>query len=152
MGQDPAKRVTYIMKSILIAIISATFLWVATGFCQGQDKPPGSIKMLPGYTHQQLRGIDTQVGKFTCKDGPTIEYDIGELAGNYAEAQKDEATWFKKQVVNGQTVHLAFNKNKELTVTFTNGPANFFATIKSEEDMADVLLMVFTYTPPKSSR
>lgn len=141
------------MNSAYVTLVPATFLLCgAIGFAQGPDKPPGSIKLLPGYTHQRLRGIDTQVGKISRKDGLTIQYDIGVLAGNYAEKQKEEAAWFKEQVINGQAVQVAFMKDKQLTVTFTNGPANFFVTIKSEEDMADVLLMLSTYTPDKKAK
>ncbi len=139
------------MKSPIVTLIPVTFLFygVGIGFAQGQDKPPGSIKLLPGYSHQALRGIDTRVGKISRKDGLTIQYDIGTLAGNYAEARKDEAVWFKVQVLNGQTVHVAFTNDKTLYVTFTNGPANFYATVKTEEDLADVLLMLSTYTPSR---
>ena len=141
------------MNSVLVSLIPATILLCGTiGFAQGADAPPGSIKLLPGYTHHRLRGIDTQVGKISRKDGLSIEYDIGESAGDYAESQKADAAWFKQQVINGQAVQVAFKKDKQLIVTFTNGPANFFATIKSEEDMADVLLMLSTYTPDKKSK
>jgi hypothetical protein len=139
------------MKSTLALLIPMTLVLCGpnVGFAQRTAEPPGSIKLLPRYTHQPLRGIDTLVGKISREDGLTIQYDIGTLAGNYAMAQKDEAVWFKEHVINGQTVQMAFSKSKELTVTFTNGPANFFATVKSEEDLADVLLMLATYSPSR---
>ena len=133
--------------SYVLLIPASMLLCGVLGSAQGADDPPGSIKLLTGYTHQRLRGIDTQVGKISRKDGLTIQYDIGELAGNYAAQRKSDAAWFKEQVIDGRTVQVALSKDRQLTVTFTKGPANFVATLKSDEDLAEVLLMLCTYSP-----
>src|SRR6188768_1256004 len=109
---------------------------------------PGGMKLLTGYKHQKLRGIDTLVGKISKEGGLSIQYDIGRLAGNYAKSQaKEEPLWHKEQVIGGRPVQLTFAKNKTLYVTLPEANANFYATAKSEEDIADILLMVLSYAP-----
>jgi hypothetical protein len=107
---------------------------------------PGGIKLLPGYQHQKLQGIDTRVGKIWKEGGFTVEYDIGKLAGNAVKGQeKSTLLWRKDQVVDGREVEVALTKDRVLYVTFPQGSANFFGKVKSDEDMADMLLMVLTY-------
>jgi hypothetical protein len=114
---------------------------------------PGDIKLLPGYKHAKLQGIDTRVGK-TWKDGGlTIQYDIGRLAGNHVKAQeKDKGLWYKEQVLAGHPVQLALTKDRTLYVTFPEATANFYGRARSDEEMADMLLMVLTYMPPAKSK
>ena len=117
------------------------------------DSPPGAIKLLPDYTHQTQQGIDTRMGKIFKKGGLTIQYDIGFFAGNYAGSQqKNQRRWYKEQIINGQTVQLVRTKDRTLCVTFVEHSANFYAKVKTEEDIADVLLMVLTYTPTEKAR
>jgi hypothetical protein len=115
--------------------------------------PPGGIKLLPGYQHQKLQGIDTRVGKISKEGGLAIEYDIGRLAGNYAKGQdKAGLLWFKEQVVGGRSVQLAFTKDRTLIVTFPETHANFSGKTKSDEDLADMLLMVLSYAPEAKAK
>ncbi|HET8645888.1 MAG TPA: hypothetical protein VFO85_10385, partial [Vicinamibacteria bacterium] len=58
----------------------------------------------------------------------------------------------KEQTVGGQPLQLLLIKDRTLYVTFPEaktgvlgGPANFKASVKSDEDLADVLLMVLTF-------
>ena len=133
-----------------VALIAAVgMLGVASALAEDPvGTAPGGMKLLTGYRHQSLQGIDTRVGKIWKKDGLTIHYDIGLLAGNYAKSQAKEApVWHKEQVLGGRSVHLTFAKNKTLFVTLQEENANFYAAVKSEEDTADVLLMVLSYSP-----
>jgi hypothetical protein len=57
------------------------------GAQQAADSPPGDIKLLPGYKHEQGQGMDARVGKIWKGGGFVIQYDIGKLAGNQAESQ-----------------------------------------------------------------
>jgi hypothetical protein len=116
------------------------------------DAAPGGMKLLSGYKHQKLRGIDTLVGKISKEGGLSIQYDIGRLAGNYAQSQaKEETLWHREQVIGGRPVQLTFAKNKTLYVTLPEANANFYALAKSEEDIADILLMVLSYSPPEKT-
>jgi hypothetical protein len=110
------------------------------------------MTLLPGYQHERLQGIDTSVGRIWKKDGLEIHYDIGRLAGNYAQSRekdKDKLEWFKEQAVGGRNVQIALTKDRVLTITVA-GFANFYGTVKSEGDLADMLLMVLTYDEPKA--
>jgi hypothetical protein len=109
---------------------------------------PGSIKLLPGYTHQKGRGVDSAVGTIHKNGGLDIEYDIG--AGHYTECGAlcgwtNGEIWRKEQRIDGQKVVLVFTKQQRLVITFFESNANFYATIRNEEDMADMLLMVLTF-------
>lgn len=127
-------------------------LCAALSFAQTPEGFPGNIQILPGYQHQRLRGIDSVVGRISRKDGLTIQYDVGSAAGNYAEKAKEDCKWFKEQTLSGNPVQIALKKNNELVVTFPDSSANFVSSIRNEEDITDVLLMVLTYKPAKKQK
>lgn len=135
------------------ALVAVGIFAMASVFAdEPADSAPGGIKLLSGYKHQVLQGIDTRVGKVWKEGGLSIQYDIGKLAGNYAKAQgKDEPLWHKEQVIGGRTVHLTLAKDKKFYVTLPQGNANFWGQVKTEEDIADILLMVLTYAPDEKT-
>jgi hypothetical protein len=47
----------------------------------GQTPLPGGfkIRLLPGYTHEPLKGFDSIVGKIGKRDGLEIRYEIGPI-------------------------------------------------------------------------
>jgi hypothetical protein len=108
---------------------------------------PGGIRLLDGYTHTRLQGIDTGVGKISKPGGMTIEYDNGVLAGLYARQcwSKTACLWFKRQMIGGREVWLGLTKEGQIIATFPKEYANFFAQTKSSEDIADFLIMILTY-------
>ena len=140
--------------------LSVLLLFVATFSALGQtSKPavpesyvPGDIRLLEGYKHIRRQGIDTTVGDISKAGGMTIRYDIGRLAGAYADRcmGRENCVWFKRQVVNGSELWLGLTKEGEILATFRGDDANFFAQTKSTEDIVDFLTMVLTYrSPPK---
>lgn len=136
------------LKSIRLSVVAIALLATSVSTAQ-KEVTPGLIKLLLGYRHERLQGIDSLVGKIWKDRGVDIRYDIGELAGNYAECKSCEWTkgevWRKKQIVNGQQVILVFTSSKRFLVVFPQSKANFYATISKEEDMADMLLMLLTF-------
>src|SRR5262245_14582093 len=94
-------------------------LWLSMGcLCQGTTQaqsaePPGGMLLLPGYEHERQRGIDTLVGRIWKKDGLVIHYDIGRLAGNYAQSRgKDNPAWSKEQTVGGRKVQVCLTRDR----------------------------------------
>jgi hypothetical protein len=110
---------------------------------------PGGIDLLPGFTHQPLRGIDTRVGRILQEGGLTITYDIGNLAGNYATSHVRNPLWTREQLHGTGSVYTTLDANRSLYVTFVQGEsfANFYGTVRGDEDIADFLAMVLDFSP-----
>lgn len=138
------------MRFRLFAMLFATAALALASIAHAGTPFPGTIELLPGYQHKALQGIDSRVGEITSKAGVKIQYDIGRLAGNYAAAQKD-CKWQRTQKVHGLKVELAYTNNEKLFVTFPQSSANFYADIRSPEELADVLLITLSYIPRKGS-
>lgn len=138
----------------IVALVVGS-LSVALRAASGDDPPPGSIKLLDGFKHQRMQGIDTRVGKIWKDGGITIQYDIGRLAGNYAEQQRkyqaDQLLWDRQQTWHGQPVELAMTKDRQLYVSFPERQANFYGQVQKEQDLVDALLMVLTYLPAEKA-
>jgi hypothetical protein len=131
---------TWCIASVLLAAVGAT---------AQEAPPPGSIELLPGFHHHLKQGIDSATGTIGRKGGLQIEYDIGEQAGDYTQCAwcgwtKGEV-WRKKQVISGQEVICVFTNHRRLVVSFPEVHANFYATIRTNAELAEMLLMVFTF-------
>ena len=111
------------------------------------DPPPGNIRLINGYTHVKKRGIDTSVGEIRKPGGMTIRYDIGVLAGRMAgyDCGNGQCLWYKRQQINGKDIWIGLTKDGTMVATFPEIYVNFYAQIRSQEDIADFLLMIFTY-------
>lgn len=144
----------------IVLLVSVVLLFVSCSFAQTKTlvlpRPtptatvpaPGNIKLIPGYIHTRMQGIDTAVGKISKENGINISYDIGRLAGNYAmgaySRDKQNVLWFKVQEVNGQKVMITYLKDGSIYATF-NDFANFISGAKTNEELADFLIMIMTY-------
>ena len=139
-----------ILSFAIVALVIGS-LSVVLRAASGDDPPPGSIKLLDGFKHQKMQGIDTRVGKIWKDGGITIQYDIGRLAGDYAKQQReyaaDQLLWAKQQTWRGQPVELSMMKDRQLFVSFPERHANFYGKMPKEEDLVDALLIVLTYVP-----
>lgn len=104
--------------------------------------------------HTREQGIDTRVGKISKPKGMTIGYDIGPLAGNYADGTRKDGkcAWFKKQKVNQQECQICLEKNGYIYATFPADYASFMGQTKSPEDVADFLIMILTYGTKETVR
>jgi hypothetical protein len=58
-------------------------------------------------------------------------------------------TWRKKQLINGQQAVFVFTKSRRLVVSFPESHANFYATVRNESELADMLLMLATFERSK---
>lgn len=116
--------------------------------------PPGQIKLLDGYKHQSLTGMDSLIGIINKQGGVDITYDIGKATGNFASRiDKEKQVWSLSQVVNGRQVLIVKKKDGRVVISFdarkndkdSEYPANFSAKISSEEELAIMLAMCLTY-------
>jgi hypothetical protein len=113
-----------------------------------------SIRLLPDYTIQHRWGDDTYVGSISRPNGLDIRIDIGTLAGFWADpTNTDKHIWVFRQIVRGHTVFIGLRpfgetkSEKLLCVTFPDGVVNFFAVVRSDLEIAEMLSMVLTYEP-----
>jgi hypothetical protein len=132
------------------SIMAMVFLLSAVVCAYGADEPPGGIKLLDRYMHQKLPGTDSFPGRIWRENGLEIKYDIGGMAGNYAsQVDPSQQKWRKQQTINGREVIIVLKNDDHMIVTFAKigdlAPANFFALIRSQDDIADMLLTVLTY-------
>jgi hypothetical protein len=139
---------------VKIGIPAILFLLVATWStmtAQNPERPKGDIRvspigLLPGYKVQLVSGIDTGGGTIWKDGGPKIEFNCCGHFGVEADGiDKREVVWRKEQVLNGQPVICVYTKSKRLIVSIPRQNVNFEGTIRSQEDLADMLLMVLTY-------
>jgi|GEM_PF-2045998 len=111
--------------------------------------PPGNMSLLPGYEHQRLRGIDSDVGQISKKDGLVIRYDIGGMAGNSAMSVSRETraplVWSKVINVGGEDLRIVYFNDGKIIATFERQLANFFAHTGKVEAVPEFLMMVMTY-------
>ncbi|MEQ8786982.1 MAG: hypothetical protein RIC55_11810 [Pirellulaceae bacterium] len=133
---------------------------VAASSALAADGPPGAMRLLEGYEHQPLQGIDSIVGRISKEGGLQITYEIGsvpkpggfQLGGQFSDrpknVPKEELRWYREQTVNGQPVHLAHRKDDVLLVSFPRQGMNFSTTVRTADDMAAALLMILTYPAP----
>lgn len=134
-----------------------------------QDSPPGDLVLLEGYRHERRQGADTLVGRITKEHGPTFRYDIGQLAGpRVRNVPQDDLVWQRRQRISGREVLVAQSLHGDAIVSILRPdqqgdardltleeraaaslryPANFYGRVESEEQLADLLLMVLTYAP-----
>lgn len=121
---------------------------------------PGNLKLLEGYKHIKLQGIDSIVGKIQHKDGFEIFYEKGRVAkpgaprlgGDFHnsavgmnEFRKKEIEWFVQQKIGDQRVDLALLKDGLLAASFPDSGINFTAKTTTKAQIGDVLVMIMTY-------
>jgi len=156
------------MKEVVVLVMVFLLAAPVAAF----DEPYGGVRLLDGYRFKRSSSVDTINGLIYKDGGLSIEFESGVSEG-YAVDPKNKGTyiWYREQVVNGHRVMLALTKpgvgtvwkpekargskpGNILMVTFPGrfGPhnaANFHAEVLSEEEVADMLLMVLTFDPTK---
>jgi len=146
------------MRKHVCFCLSAFSLCLLVAFpAMAADTPPGGMKLLPGYTHRPLQGIDSVVGEIVKEGGLKISYEIGHVSkpgepmvgGGFRDRPKllpkAKVRWYREQTINSQPVHVAFSKDRMLLVSFPEKGMNFGAKIGSSEQFADAMLMIVTY-------
>lgn len=127
----------------------------------GQTQLPHGfeIRLLPGYVHQPLQGIDSLVGKISKNGGLEIEYEMGPVPEKGApitggsffnqalKVPEERRLWMKEQMVDGQNFSLAYSKDRRLLISTSSATQgiNFSARAESADEITDVLLMVLTF-------
>jgi hypothetical protein len=149
-------------------VLVVFILGLTTSAVSGQTPLPGrfEIRLLPGYTHEPLKGIDSIVGKIVKQDGLEILYEMGPIPKKGAPVEggsfvnqalqlpEGKRLWLKEQTVGGRKFHVAYGQDQRLRVSTTSATqgVNFTAEAKTPADLADVLLMVLTFAEQEPKR
>lgn len=110
------------------------------------------MKLPPEYAIKETTGIDAIEGTISKKNGIKIFYDIGKSPRNIASRQKQKFQWCKSHIANGWLVQIALDRTNRLFITFPDFGANFQATIAGNSDLAEVMLIVLTYSPSRPKK
>lgn len=119
-----------------------------------ESDPPKGIALLPGYTHKSAPDFEGNLaGEISSPDGVRIKYEMGLNQGMAVDIDQRAAyTWYREQKTNGRVTRYALNKSNVLIISIplddtpgTLNVANFYGTIKKQDDIADMLLMVLPF-------
>lgn len=138
-----------------------------------ESPPPFEVTLLAGYHHCTEQGIDSAVGLISKTGGLHISYDIIDMDVEY-KSKCDWCEWSEglvwrraqtvnghkaiffltqnnepkqvKQIIEGKVVFVSEeNITKRLIAIFPDAHTSFSAPIQSEDQIADMLLMVSTF-------
>jgi|SRR5215475_14792342 len=141
---------TRLCASLLLLLIAALTQVHAQELDRSNSAiPPRSpIVLLPKYKLEISKGVDTTGMAIWREGGFSIRY----VQGMYIESDtdiirrtKDEILWTQEQLVNKQKLVLTCTKSHGLFASFPALHASFSAKIHSQQDIADMLLMVVTF-------
>lgn len=123
-----------------------------------REMESGTVQVPEGWTQKRTGTKDSERGQITrAKGGLIVNYDIGSMAGAHMSNQrKSECIWYKEQVIHGHLARIGLvetNAGRELVVRLFDTaqrfsvkyPANFWATVQGDEDVADTLLIALSY-------
>ncbi len=142
------------MKTLLAFLfaLAVAFPAVAATYDVGY----GTITASEDFVFKHTGTADSFMGTLTRKsDGFTITFDVGKMAGTHMhDGKKAECTFFRKHsigafpattgietVPDGQRIVTTVDYNPKTQ----RDPANFWAVIRKDSDLADFLLIVTTY-------
>jgi hypothetical protein len=138
------KRVCYL---ILLLLLSSQA-------CGQKSTPPVQNRpsktpfaMLPDYKVEVYQRIEGgYAGKVWKRGGITMWYGQGVDSGVDTDSVKtQDILWKQEQVINKRKVQCLYTKTHELVVSFPLLAANFRAKARTQQELADMLLMVATF-------
>ena len=119
----------------------------------------GTFESPAGFTFQHTGTIDSFRGTLSRKsDGFTISFDIGYMAGlHMSESHRAKCVFYRTHKINGNLASTGIERVGDTqTITTTiydqlannkQAPANFWAAVKRDSDVAEFLLIVSSYKP-----
>ena len=160
MGLTPRSCVAVAISCIALSIsfASASLIAPAQADTMSSTKGPSFVRLLPGY-HYRNDGFDSYAGQIWKDNGLTLNFDVpihsdsvggggASVSAEINNLKKEDLLWLKEQMVNGLLVRIALTKKRRILVVYPKTDAGFYGTVKTDQDVVDVLLMVLTYQRP----
>ena len=142
------------VRGIITLVICTIARLAVADIC---DARYGTFETPAGFSFQHTGTIDSFRGKVTREgDGFTISFDIGGMAGIHMhESRRRDCTFYREHYINGIPAYTCIkrvDKGQEIATTICDlkrvkDPANFWAEITNDSDIAEFLLIVSTYKP-----
>lgn len=106
---------------------------------------PGRIQLLPGYKMRTCGGMEFLYGRIWKQDGVSINFY--ERWVDYSESLE---LWRQDQIVDGDHMLCSFKKDQTMEIRFRG--TQFDATVRNQQELAEMFLTVLSYEPPASPR
>jgi len=126
----------------------------APGGARQVQSPPSGITLPPGYMHEGTGTADSREGRIWKDQGLEIHYSTGTGSGHRVDREVLNEVWSKHNTVGPNIVQIAMTKDRVLLATITPvdesrrfSRINFWSSVHSDEDIAEMLLMVMAYKP-----
>jgi hypothetical protein len=145
------------LRALLIALLLCQ---AAPAVAQRIEMHPGTVVLPQGYAHRPQQGRDSWPGSFVRADGGfTVHYDIGAMAGTHmGPHRRAECAWYVEHEVAGRpawTGVIEHDGRRRIVTTIMDDPqgymtpANFFAEVSGDRDVAEFMLIVASYVPKR---
>jgi hypothetical protein len=142
------------MKSRVLCTALFVLLYSLCASAQG----PLGMALLPGYKHQVVpQPRDSRNGRIWKESGLEITYSYSGMAGGWSDLTP---LWSKELTADkGTRIQVQLSRDRRLIVRFLRAPdsqarlgsgdlpAYFSAQVETEEDIAEMLMMVLTFKP-----
>ena len=148
------------MKRISALIFVVLCVFLPQAYAEIVELNVGTIDVPHGYTNKRTGTKDSERGELSNPiRNLIIYYDIGAMAGTHMNSQRTpECLWYQEYSINNRKIFSGIRNRegkRQLIITITqepiNGafwfPANFWADINKDEDIAEVLLTALSYLP-----
>lgn len=128
------------------------------------DLKAGTIQLSAGFSERMTGTKDSRRGEVFRNDPAfVVTYDIGYMAGlHMSPREKDACLWFKESLTDGQKCYMGMKQkgsDKILTISIVPSdnaglagnpwtyPANFWAIVKTDEDVEIMTQIALSYLP-----
>ncbi|MES2825617.1 MAG: hypothetical protein V4732_18595 [Pseudomonadota bacterium] len=143
---------------LVLSIIFFITALASPAFAKTIDLSYGTIEIPDDFVFTQTGTTDSFMGTLVRKsDNFVITFDIGIMAGTHMhESKKGACTFFRHHTIGAfpaiTGIETIAGKRKIVTTTDYDPktqrvPANFWAIIKKDSDIADFLIIVASYKP-----
>jgi hypothetical protein len=149
------------MKTLIIALMAISL--ARTALAETHDVGSGTFEASEDFVFKRTGTKDSFMGILTRKsDGFTITFDVGFMAGvHMSDSKKAKCTFYRRHSIGGIPAstgieHVADGARITTSLDYDSkiqrAPANFWADIRKDSDIAEFMVIVTTYKPKSNNQ
>ncbi len=149
------------MKTLIIVLMAVSL--ARTALAETYDVGSGTFEASEDFVFKHTGTKDSFMGTLTRKsDGFTITFDVGFMAGvHMSDSKKAKCTFYRRHSIGGipaSTGLESISDGQRITTSLDydlriqRPPANFWADIRKDSDIAEFMVIVTTYRPKSKDR